>query len=60
MSEEKKVPSVTEMQMEINRLLGERVDLLVTWNKSLTDIVKSLTERVIALEGGCNCKAGEM
>ena len=59
MSEDKK-PSVAEMQMEINRLLGERVDLLVTWNKSLTDIVKSLTERVIALEGGCNCKAGEM
>jgi hypothetical protein len=60
MSEEKK-PSVVEMQMEINRLLGERVDLLVTWNKSLTDIVKSLTERVVALESGeCACKKGEM
>lgn len=60
MSEEKKVPSVTEMQMEINRLLGERVDLLVTWNKSLTEIVKSLTERVVALESGCACEKGAM
>ena len=60
MSEEKKVPSVFEMQLEMNKLLSDRVDLLVRWNQELTEIVKLLTQRVVAVEGGCNCKAGEM
>lgn len=59
MSEEKK-PSVFEMQMEINQLLSDRLDLIVKWNSELNTIVKALSERVIALEGGCACKKGEM
>lgn len=61
MSEEKKVPSVFEMQMEMNKLLADRIDLLVKWNQELTEIVKLLTQRVTAIDSGkSGCKAGEM
>lgn len=60
MSEENKVPSVWDMQIEMNKMVNDRVDLLVKWNQELTTIVRELSERVIALDGGCNCKAGEM
>lgn len=59
MSEEKK-PSVFEMQMEINQLLSDRLDLIVKWNSELNAIVKTLSERLVALEGDCACKKGEM
>ena len=59
MSEDKK-PSVWDMQIEMNDMVNGRVDLLVKWNQELTEMVKLLSERVVALEGGCNCKAGEM
>ena len=57
---EDKVPSVWDMQIEMNKMVNDRVDLLVKWNQELTEIVKTLSARVIALEGGCGCKAGEM
>ena len=60
MSEDKKVPSVWDMQIEMNNMVNGRVDLLVKWNQELTEIVKSLSERVVALEGGCACDKGAM
>ena len=61
MSEEKKVPSVFEMQMEMNKLLADRIDLLVKWNQELTEIVKLLTTRVTTIQSSTsNCKSGEM
>ena len=57
---EDKVPSVWDMQMEMNKMTNDRVDLLLKWNQELTEIVKTISERLVALEGGCDCKAGEM
>lgn len=61
MSEENKVPSVWDMQIEMNKMTNDRVDLLVKWNQELTEIVKLLTQRVTAIDAGkCGCKDGEM
>jgi hypothetical protein len=57
---EDKVPSVWDMQMEMNKMTNDRVDLLLKWNQELTEIVKTISERLVALEGGCDCKDGEM
>lgn len=58
---ENKLPSVFEIQMEMNKLLNDRVDLLVKWNQELTEIVKLLTQRVTAIDAKkCGCKDGEM
>jgi hypothetical protein len=60
MSDEKK-PSVFEMQMEINEMLGKRIDLTDKWLSEMTGVVKVITERLLVLENaGCACKKGEM
>ena len=60
MSEEKEL-SAFEMQMQINDLLGQRLDVTHKWVSELTDVVKTLVARVVVLEEqGCACKRGEM
>jgi hypothetical protein len=60
MSEEKK-PSVFEMQMKNNDLLGQRLDVTHKWVSELTEVVKTLAARVVALEQeDCARKKGEM
>jgi hypothetical protein len=47
--------------MQINDLLGERLDVTHKWVSELTEVVKTLAARVVALEQeGCACKKGEM
>lgn len=57
---EDKVPSLFEMQMEINKMTNERIDLQVKFNQEVLETLKTISARLIALEGVCNCKAGEM
>jgi ppGpp synthetase/RelA/SpoT-type nucleotidyltranferase len=58
---EKKELSAFEMQMQINDLLGQRLDVTHKWVSELTEVVKTLAARVVALEQqGCACKKGEM
>jgi hypothetical protein len=58
---EKKDLSVFEVQMKINDLLGQRLDVTHKWVSELTEVVKTLAARVVALEQeDCACKKGEM
>jgi hypothetical protein len=58
---EKKELSAFEMQMQINDLLGQRLNVTHKWVSELTEVVKALVARVVALEQeGCSCKKGEM
>jgi hypothetical protein len=58
---EKKEMSAFEMQMQINDLLGQRLDVTHKWVAELTEVVKALVARVVVLEQqGCSCKDGEM
>ena len=57
---EDKVPSLFEMQMEINKMTNERIDLQLKFNQEVLETLKTISARLIALEGVCNCKAGEM
>jgi len=59
MSEDKK-PSVFEMQMEINKMTNERIDLQGRFNQEVLEILKQISARLVALEGACGCKDGEM
>ena len=59
MSEDKKM-SVFEMQMEINKMTNERIDLQGRFNQEVLEILKTISARLVALEGACDCKAGEM
>ena len=59
MSEDKK-PSVFEMQMEMNKMTNERIDLQGRFNQEVLEILKTISVRLVALEGACDCKAGEM
>jgi hypothetical protein len=55
MSEEKEL-SPFEMQMQINDLLGQRLDVTHKWVSELTEVVKALAARVVAFEQeDCAC-----
>ena len=57
---EDKVPSLFEMQMEINKMTNERIDLQLKFNQEVLETLKTISARLIALEAAYNCKAGEM
>ena len=57
---EDKVPSLFEMQMEINKMTNERIDLQLKFNQEVLETVKTISARLVALESDCDCKKGEM